>query len=53
MSTRNLQGCAIPPNKVLWDMENQSACQEVPENGVDGWALLMRPYSLGIKCSFT
>ena len=29
-------------------MENQSY-QEVPENGVDGWALL-RPYSLGIKC---
>jgi hypothetical protein len=42
-----MDGSAIPPNKILYDMENQ-AYQGVPANVVDGWSLL-QPYGKGIK----
>ena len=42
-----LFGCAIPSNKVLWEMENQSY-EKTPKNNVLGWTLI-EPSSKGIK----
>jgi len=47
MNIREMNGSAIPPNKVLFNMENQ-AYQKSPANTVDGFTLL-QPFSDGIK----
>jgi len=43
-----LEGCAIPPNKLLWEMENE-AYSKKPLKELDNWVLI-QPYSDGIKC---
>jgi hypothetical protein len=43
-----MYGRAIPPNKTLWNMENQ-AYETTPKQVVDDWTLIS-PYSAGIKC---
>jgi hypothetical protein len=46
--SEKVYGCAIPPNNILWNMENESY-QDTPKQIVNDWKLIS-PYSNGIKC---